>query len=224
MFFSLLSSQAVADRNNCVCDGGGGALLIVRVGQVGNTIRSGRQFHGDCGHGHIVKRPQRRGRRSHREFSLLHLGHDGRRHDPADGQCRRLGRIPRMKRSLARPFHRKQSGVDARAAALCRLHASLYKAVTRGKLTDTAREEILTRIWPTDSIAAGVAGADLVIEARPGTHGPQAGPCSPSWMRPAGLMRSWPPTPPRCRSPRSRAARSIRPGWRGCTSSIPRRS
>ena len=50
---------------------------------------------------------------------------------------------------------------------MARLHASLYKAVTRGKLTDTAREEILTRIWPTDSIAAGVAGADLVIEAIP---------------------------------------------------------
>ena len=50
---------------------------------------------------------------------------------------------------------------------MARLHASLYKAVTRGKLTDTAREEILTRIWPTDSIAAGVANADLVIEAIP---------------------------------------------------------
>ena len=50
---------------------------------------------------------------------------------------------------------------------MARLHASLYKAVTRGKLTDTAREEILTRIWPTDSVAAGVAGADLVIEAIP---------------------------------------------------------
>ena len=50
---------------------------------------------------------------------------------------------------------------------MARLHASLYKAVTRGKLTDTAREEILTRIRPTDNIAAGVADADLVIEAIP---------------------------------------------------------
>ena len=50
---------------------------------------------------------------------------------------------------------------------MARLHASLYKAVTRGKLTDTVREEILTRIWPTDSIAAGVADAELVIEAVP---------------------------------------------------------
>ena len=50
---------------------------------------------------------------------------------------------------------------------MARLHASLDKAVTRGKLTDTAREEILTRIRPTDDIAAGVAGADLVIEAIP---------------------------------------------------------
>ena len=50
---------------------------------------------------------------------------------------------------------------------MARLHASLDKAVTRGKLTDTAREEMLTRIRPTDDIAAGVAGADLVIEAIP---------------------------------------------------------
>jgi len=50
---------------------------------------------------------------------------------------------------------------------MARLHASLDKAVTRGKLTDTAREEILARIRPTDDIAAGVAGADLVIEAIP---------------------------------------------------------
>jgi 3-hydroxybutyryl-CoA dehydrogenase len=50
---------------------------------------------------------------------------------------------------------------------MARLHASLDKAVTRGRLTDTAREEILTRIRPTDNIAAGVADADLVIEAIP---------------------------------------------------------
>src|SRR5580704_6429305 len=50
---------------------------------------------------------------------------------------------------------------------MVRLHASLDRAVTRGKLTDTAREEILARIRPTDDIAAGVAGADLVIEAIP---------------------------------------------------------
>ena len=50
---------------------------------------------------------------------------------------------------------------------MARLHVSLDRAVTRGKLTATAREEILTRIWPTDNIAAGVAGADLVIEAIP---------------------------------------------------------
>ena len=50
---------------------------------------------------------------------------------------------------------------------MVRLHASLDRAVTRGKLTDTAREEILARIRPTDDIAAGVADADLVIEAIP---------------------------------------------------------
>jgi 3-hydroxybutyryl-CoA dehydrogenase len=50
---------------------------------------------------------------------------------------------------------------------MARLHASLDRAVTRGKLTGTAREEMLARIRPTDDIAAGVAGADLVIEAIP---------------------------------------------------------
>jgi len=50
---------------------------------------------------------------------------------------------------------------------MARLHASLDRAVSRGKLTDTAREEILARIRPTDDVAAGVAGADLVIEAIP---------------------------------------------------------
>jgi 3-hydroxybutyryl-CoA dehydrogenase len=50
---------------------------------------------------------------------------------------------------------------------MARLHASLDKAVSRGKLADTTRDEILARIRPTDDVAAGVAGADLVIEAIP---------------------------------------------------------
>jgi len=50
---------------------------------------------------------------------------------------------------------------------MARLGASLDKAVGKGKLADTARTEILTRIRPTDDVAAGVAGADLVIEAIP---------------------------------------------------------
>ena len=50
---------------------------------------------------------------------------------------------------------------------MARLNASLDRAVSRGKLTGTAREEILARIRPADDIAAGVANADLVIEAIP---------------------------------------------------------
>ena len=50
---------------------------------------------------------------------------------------------------------------------MARLRASLDKAVGRGKLTGAGREEILARVWPTDSIAAGVGGAGLVIEAIP---------------------------------------------------------
>ncbi len=52
-------------------------------------------------------------------------------------------------------------------AGMARLHASLDKAVARGKLTAAARDGILARIRPTDDIAAGVASADLVIEAIP---------------------------------------------------------
>ena len=50
---------------------------------------------------------------------------------------------------------------------MARLRASLDRAVSRGRLTDTARDEILARIRPTDDVAAGVASADLVIEAIP---------------------------------------------------------
>ena len=50
---------------------------------------------------------------------------------------------------------------------MARLRGSLDRAVTRGKLTGTAREEILTRIRPAADIAAAVAGPDLVIEAIP---------------------------------------------------------
>ena len=48
-----------------------------------------------------------------------------------------------------------------------RLSTSLDRAVSRGKLTDTARAEMMTRIRPTTDIATGVADADLVIEAIP---------------------------------------------------------
>jgi 3-hydroxybutyryl-CoA dehydrogenase len=50
---------------------------------------------------------------------------------------------------------------------MARMHASLDRAVSRGKLTDTGRDEILARIRPTADIAAGVASADLVVEAIP---------------------------------------------------------
>lgn len=50
---------------------------------------------------------------------------------------------------------------------MARLRGSLDKAVTRGKLTEIERRDILARIRPTDDITAGVADADLVIEAIP---------------------------------------------------------
>jgi 3-hydroxybutyryl-CoA dehydrogenase len=50
---------------------------------------------------------------------------------------------------------------------MARLGASLDKAVSKGKLAEVARTEVLARIRPTDDLAAGVADADLVIEAIP---------------------------------------------------------
>ena len=71
--------------------------------------------------------------------------------------------IARSGRSVA-AIEVNQSFLDQ---GMARLRASLDRAVSRGRLTDTAREEILARIRPTDDVAAGVAGADLVIEAIP---------------------------------------------------------
>jgi 3-hydroxybutyryl-CoA dehydrogenase len=56
---------------------------------------------------------------------------------------------------------------DALARGLAMLHASLDKAVTRGRLAAADKGEIVARIRAADSIAAGVADADLVIEAVP---------------------------------------------------------
>ncbi|MBV9205988.1 MAG: hypothetical protein JO037_11425 [Actinobacteria bacterium] len=50
---------------------------------------------------------------------------------------------------------------------VARLRASLERAVSRGKLTEAARDEVLGRIRATADVPAGVAHADLVIEAIP---------------------------------------------------------
>ena len=104
---------------------------------------------------------------------------------------------------------------------MARLHVSLNWAVTRGKLTSTAREEILSRIWPTDNIAAGAANADLVIEAIPERM---------DLKRPCRQLDE------ACRAEAILATNTsslsvteiagdtgIPPGWPGCTSSIRRR-
>ena len=50
---------------------------------------------------------------------------------------------------------------------MARLRTSLDRLVSRGKLTEAERADILDRIWPTTDIAAGAAEADLVVEAIP---------------------------------------------------------
>jgi 3-hydroxybutyryl-CoA dehydrogenase len=50
---------------------------------------------------------------------------------------------------------------------MARLGGSLDRAVARGKLSGTDRAGVLARIRPTADVAAGAAGADLVIEAIP---------------------------------------------------------
>ncbi len=56
---------------------------------------------------------------------------------------------------------------DALARGLATLHASLDKAVARGRLTHADKATIVARVRAADSIAAGAAAADLVIEAVP---------------------------------------------------------
>jgi 3-hydroxybutyryl-CoA dehydrogenase len=53
------------------------------------------------------------------------------------------------------------------ARGLAILHASLDKAVARGRLSHVGKAEIVGRVRAADSIATGVADADLVIEAVP---------------------------------------------------------
>jgi 3-hydroxybutyryl-CoA dehydrogenase len=53
------------------------------------------------------------------------------------------------------------------ARGLAMLHASLDKTVARGRLSHAGKAEIVGRVQAADSIATGVAGADLVIEAVP---------------------------------------------------------
>jgi len=54
---------------------------------------------------------------------------------------------------------------NALARGLAALHASLDKAVARGRLTHADKAQIIARIRAADGLAAGAAGADLVIEA-----------------------------------------------------------
>ncbi len=60
-----------------------------------------------------------------------------------------------------------ESSHDALGRGLAMLHTSLDKAVARGRLTHDEKAEIVARVRAADSIAAGVTGADLVIEAVP---------------------------------------------------------
>jgi 3-hydroxybutyryl-CoA dehydrogenase len=60
-----------------------------------------------------------------------------------------------------------EADYDALARGLAALHASLDKAVSRDRLAAADKGTIVARVRAADSIAAGVVGADLVIEAVP---------------------------------------------------------
>jgi 3-hydroxybutyryl-CoA dehydrogenase len=51
------------------------------------------------------------------------------------------------------------------ARGLAMLHASLDKTIARGRLSHAGKAKIVGRVRAADSIAAGVASADLVIAA-----------------------------------------------------------
>jgi len=56
---------------------------------------------------------------------------------------------------------------DFLARGLALLHASLDRAIARGRLTHDGKAEIVARVRVADTIAAGAAGADLAVEAVP---------------------------------------------------------
>lgn len=59
------------------------------------------------------------------------------------------------------------ASAEQRERALAQIRANLDAGVAKGKLTAAARDETLARVEPAASVAAAVAGADLVIEAVP---------------------------------------------------------
>ena len=103
------------------------------------------------------------------------------------------------------------------------LPGSTDRAVAKGKLTAADRDALLGRVRFAVGLDA-LADVDLVIEAVPEQPRPQADRSSPSSTGSVNRRRSSPPTPRRCRSPRSRSRPSARTGWSACTSSTRPRS
>ena len=103
------------------------------------------------------------------------------------------------------------------------IERSLDKAIQRGKLEESAREEVLGRLTGTTSL-------DDLAGRRHRGRGDRRGParsrprCSRTSTRSASPARSWPPRPRRCRSSRAPRRPSGRRTSSACTSSTRRRS
>ena len=99
---------------------------------------------------------------------------------------------------------------------------STDRAVRRGKLSEADRDALIGRVRFTTSME-DLADVDLVIEAVPERLDLKQEIFAAAGQDLPGRTRSWPPTPRRCRSPRSRWPRPGRTRSSGCTSSTPRR-
>jgi len=112
---------------------------------------------------------------------------------------------------------------DADQAALARglasIHDTLAMLVEKGKIGAAERHAALARLTTSPSLAEGVSGADLVVEAVPESLELKSG-IFRELDAPLPRGRSSPAIPRRCRSVSSPRRRAGPTGSSACTSSI----
>ena len=118
------------------------------------------------------------------------------------------------------------TGVELTDEAVARgrehLEHSTSRAVKRGKMSEAEQKELLDRITLHD-LDGRPAQARLRRRGRRGVAGDQEEHLPRRSTTSSRPTRSWPPTPRRCRSPRSRPRTAAPAGSSACTSSTRRR-
>ena len=176
-----------------------------------------RQDHADLGRHQPdpppTHRPELRARndRKHQDGRRLRRRrHHGRGHRHRRGACR------------LRTICLRQSAERARPRAPSRPTAFFAKSVERGKMSAAEQGRASWRDCRRTTELDDLADADLVIEAVFEDLDGQAASCSASSTRSARRTRSSPPTPRRCRSPRSPPVRGREIASSACTSACRR--